>query len=113
MRSYTEPELGLMLLYALPGENRLRESLFRRLSVAVKELGQTPEPETVKVPDFYGMNRQQASDAAGALGLYILVTGNDEISTGVTVTAQNVAKDTEVPAGTTITLVFADTAARD
>ena len=68
-------------------------------------LGQTPEPETVKVPDFYGMNRQQASDAAGALGLYILVTGNDEISTGVTVTAQNVAKDTEVPAGTTITLV--------
>ena len=46
-------------------------------------LGQTPEPETVKVPDFYGMNRQQASDAAGALGLYILVTGNDEISTGV------------------------------
>ena len=76
-------------------------------------LGQTPEPETVKVPDFYGMNRQQASDAAGALGLYILVTGNDEISTGVTVTAQNVAKDTGVPAGTTITLVFADTAARD
>ena len=54
-----------------------------------------------------------SSDAAGALGLYILVTGNDEISTGVTVTAQNVAKDTEVPAGTTITLVFADTAARD
>ena len=76
-------------------------------------LGQTPEPETVKVPDFYGMNRQQASDAAGALGLYILVTGNDEISTGVTVTAQSVPKDTEVPAGTTITLEFADTAARD
>ena len=41
------------------------------------------------------------------------MTGNDEISTGVTVTAQNVTKDTEVPAGTTITLVFADTAARD
>ena len=54
-------------------------------------LGQPPAPETVKVPDIYGMNRQQASDAAGALGLYILVTGNDEISTGVTVTAQNVA----------------------
>ena len=41
MRSYTEPELGLMLLYALPGENRLRESLFRRLSLAVKEVGET------------------------------------------------------------------------
>ena len=62
---------------------------------------------------LYGMNRQQASDAAGALGLYILVTGNDEISAGVTVTAQSAPKDTEVPAGTTITLEFADTAARD
>ena len=41
------------------------------------------------------------------------MTGNDEISTGVTVTAQSVPKDTEVPAGTTITLEFADTAARD
>ena len=92
----------------LDGACRIKKLMHR-----VKELGQTPEPETVKVPDFYGMNRQQASDAAGALGLYILVTGNDEISTGVTVTAQNVAKDTEVPAGTTITLVFADTAARD
>ena len=76
-------------------------------------LGERPPEETVEVPDFSGMNRQQASDAAGALGLYVLVTGNDEISTGVTVTAQSAPKDTEVPAGTTITLVFADTAARD
>ena len=76
-------------------------------------LGQSPEPETVKVPDFTGMNRQQASDEAGKLGLYILVTGNDEISARVTVTAQSVPKDTAVPAGTTITLEFTDTAARD
>ena len=76
-------------------------------------LGQSPEPETVKVPDFTGMNRQQASDEAGKLGLYILVTGNDEISARVTVTAQSVPKDTAVPVGTTITLEFTDTAARD
>ena len=76
-------------------------------------LGESPERETVKVPDFYGMNRQQASDAAGALGLYILVTGNDDVSPGVTVTAQSAAKDTPVPVGTTITLEFADGAARD
>ncbi|MDD5864222.1 MAG: penicillin-binding transpeptidase domain-containing protein [Firmicutes bacterium] len=75
--------------------------------------GQTPEAESVKVPDFAGMNRQQASDAAGALGLYILVTGNDEVSPNVTVTAQSEAKDTLVPAGTTITLKFTDTTARD
>ena len=75
--------------------------------------GETPEAETVKVPDFSGMNRQQASDAAGALGLYILVTGNDAVSPNVTVTAQSTAKDTPVPEGTTITLEFTDTTARD
>ena len=75
--------------------------------------GESPEAETVAVPDFSGMNRQQASDAAGALGLYILVTGNDEISPNVTVTAQSTAKDTMVPIGTTIMLEFTDTTARD
>ena len=76
-------------------------------------LGQEPEQRSVVVPDFTGMNRQQASDTAGALGLYILVKGNDEISAAVTVTAQSEAKDTQVPVGTTITLEFTDTAARD
>ena len=76
-------------------------------------LGEDTPEEPVAVPDFYGMNRQQASDAAGLLGLYILVTGNSEISTAVTVTQQNVEKDTLVPMGTTITLTFADTTARD
>ena len=75
--------------------------------------GETPEDESGAVPDFTGMNRQQASDTAGRLGLYILVTGNDAISTQVTVTAQNLPKDTKVPVGTTITLEFTDTAARD
>ena len=76
-------------------------------------LGETPEQTLVTVPDFTGMNRQQAADTAGRLGLYILVTGNDEISQSVTVTAQNVPKDTQVPAGTTVTLEFTDAAARD
>lgn len=76
-------------------------------------LGEEPEQRSVSVPDFTGMNRQQASDAAGALGLYILVTGNNEVSAAVTVTAQSTAKDTLVPVGTTITLEFTDTTARD
>ena len=76
-------------------------------------LGQTPEQKAVEVPDFTGLNRQQASDAAGKLGLYILVTGNDEISMQVTATAQSVPKGTKVPVGTTITLEFTDAAARD
>ena len=76
-------------------------------------LGETPETETVTVPDFTGMNRQQASDAAGKLGLYILVKGNREISPNVTVTAQSVMPDTPVERGMTIELEFTDTQAVD
>lgn len=76
-------------------------------------LEQVPKTTQVRVPDFTGMNRQQAADAAGALGLYVLVSGNDDVSPGVTVTAQSIPKDTQVPAGTTITLEFTDTTARD
>ena len=55
------------------------------------------------------MNRQQASDAALSLGLYILVSGNSAIDPNVIVTAQSVPKNTQVPVGTTIRLEFADT----
>ena len=74
-------------------------------------LGEQPREEMVTVPDFTGMNRQQASDAAGKLGLYILVSGNTDLS--ATVTAQNSPKDTQVPRGTTVILEFADTNVRD
>ncbi len=67
----------------------------------------------VEVPDFMGMNRQQASDAAGALGLYILVSGNTEIDTDVVVTAQAVTAGSQVDVGTTIRLEFADINAKD
>ena len=76
-------------------------------------LGETAQEEQVTVPDFTGMHRQQAAEAAGKLGLYVLVTGNQTLAPNVTVTAQNIEKDTLVPAGTTITLEFADTAAKD
>lgn len=72
-----------------------------------------PQMEAVQMPDFSGMNRQQASDAANSLGLYILVVGNQEISHAVTVTAQSIAPGTQVNAGTTVTLTFTDTTAVD
>jgi hypothetical protein len=59
------------------------------------------------------MNRQQASDAAGKLGLYILVSGNSGTEANIIATAQSVAKDTQVPVGTTIRLEFADTRVAD
>ena len=82
-------------------------------SEALVYFGDTPETRTVKVPDFTGMTRQQAADAAGKLGLYILVRGNTSIESHVTATAQSVEKDTIVPAGTTIEIEFTDTGARD
>ena len=76
-------------------------------------LGEAAPERTVEVPDFAGMNRQQSSDTAGRLGLYILVTGNSDISTQVVATKQNIPAGEKVPAGTTIELEFTDTGARD
>ena len=76
-------------------------------------LGQVPQERFAAVPDFTGMNRLQAAEAAGKLGIYLLVTGNGEVSPQVTVTGQSIPKETQVPVGTTITLEFTDTTARD
>ena len=76
-------------------------------------LGVEAQRGTVQVPDFAGMNRQQASDAAGAAGLYILVAGNTSVSPSVTVTGTDIPAGTQVAAGTTIQLTFADTMAAD
>ena len=83
------------------------------MSEVLLYLGETIPETTVEVPDFSGMNRAQATAAAGKLGLYILVTGNDGISPKVVVTLQDIPAGTEVSAGTTIQLQFTDTGARD
>ena len=76
-------------------------------------MGEEPDTSQVQVPDFTGMNRAQASEAAGKLGLYILITGNTDIAPGVTVTAQNIPAGEWVDRGSTITLTFTDTTSRD
>ncbi len=75
--------------------------------------GEDPGEQTAVVPDFTGMNRQQAADAAGKLGLYIIAEGNTELLPQVVVTVQSHPKDTKVPVGTTITLTFADVGVQD
>ncbi len=82
-------------------------------SELIAYFGGETEEKNVKVPDFIGMNRQQASDAAGMLGLYILVSGNPAAAPGVTVTGQSVSPGMEVKQGTTIRLEFTDTDIRD
>ena len=76
-------------------------------------LSEATQPDMVAVPDFSGMHRQQAMDAAGKAGLYILVSGNDEISPQVTVVAQDIAPGTKIPMGSTVKLKFLDTQAAD
>ncbi len=82
-------------------------------SQVILYLGTEPPRDPITVPDFKGMTRQQASDAAGKLGLYILAKGNTGLEANVTVTFQSVPKDTQVQPGTTIELEFADTRAAD
>ena len=76
-------------------------------------LGQPQGARMVTVPDFTGMNRQQASQAAGALGLSVIALGSDEVSAGVTVCSQKEPAGSQLAAGSAVTLQFADTAARD
>ena len=70
--------------------------------------GEVPEYETVAVPDFSGMTRQQASETAGKLGLFLQITGNTEVSPRVVVTDQSQSAGTLVRVGTTLTLRFTD-----
>ncbi len=76
-------------------------------------MGEPAEERMVTVPDFQGMNRQQAADAAGKLGLYILVSGNQKIEPGVTAVAQSVPAGNLVTVGTTVQVEFIDTRAAD
>ena len=75
--------------------------------------GDQAESRTVKVPDFTDMTRQQAADAAGRLGLYILIRGNNSTEKSVIATDQSIEVNTQVPVGTTVEIEFKDTGSRD
>lgn len=82
-------------------------------SQAILYFGQQAQARTVKMPNFFGMTRAQAADAAGKLGLYICVTGNDAPEPSVKVIDQSIAVGTEVTVGSTVELRFADGTIRD
>ena len=75
-------------------------------------LGQT-QMQMVIVPDFVGLDRQQAEMAAEELGLNILITGNGSYEETVQVVKQSVPPGTETELGTTIQLELIDIQARD
>ncbi len=82
-------------------------------SQALVYMGQEAESRTVTVPDFTGMNRLAASEAAGKAGVYILISGNQSVAPQVVVTAQDIPMNTQVSEGTTVRLQFTDTQAVD
>jgi stage V sporulation protein D (sporulation-specific penicillin-binding protein) len=82
-------------------------------SEVILYFGDSPQISVTKVPDFTGMNRQQASDAAGMAGLSILVRGNHSLHPQVVVTVQSEPKNTEVAVGSVIELEFTDIEASD
>ena len=51
MRSYSQAELCLLLLYALPGEKALREPLYRRLFRALGALGPANQTEDAELDE--------------------------------------------------------------
>jgi stage V sporulation protein D (sporulation-specific penicillin-binding protein) len=76
-------------------------------------LGAEVPENRVSVPDFLGMNRQQAADAAAMAGLYVLVAGNDSLEPSVTAIKQSVAAGDMITRGSTIELTFTDNSASD
>ena len=82
-------------------------------SEVIVYFGEEIQVTEVAVPDFTGMNRQQASDLAASTGLYVLVKGNTALDMNVVVTEQSVPAESTVPKGTTISLHFADVKASD
>ena len=75
--------------------------------------GETPEAEDVTVPDFLGMDRMKAAQAAQDAGVNLLILGNTDISPEVTAAEQSVPPGTKVPRGTTIRVQFLNTKAAD
>ena len=82
-------------------------------SEVILYFGDPPALPMTKVPDFAGMNRQQASDAAGAAGLSILVRGNQSLQPQVVVTSQSEPSGADLPVGSTVELEFTDIQATD
>ena len=90
MRSYSQAELCLLLLYALPGENTLRESLFRKLFRALEALGPADRAEDAELDEAellrLGCKREEAAeilrrlDQRQLLGQYLMKLGQKGIA---------------------------------
>lgn len=67
----------------------------------------------VRVPDLFGKTVEEATRALNDLGLYLQAKGTNATRGHVVVTAQDIPPGTQVERGTTVTVLFADTADMD
>lgn len=75
--------------------------------------GDVPTSKTATVPDFSGMNRQQASQAAANAGVCILIVGNTAVDQNVIVIEQSISPGSVVSPGTIVQLRFTDIKVRE
>ena len=76
-------------------------------------LSEPPSDQIVTVPDFIGMSVAQASQAAADAGLYLLPSGNPDLSLPRTAASQSPAAGTEAERGSAVQIQFTDPHARD
>ena len=77
-------------------------------------LGEEKPDEPCTVPNVVGMSAEQANTALTNAGLIIKITGDTTSTSGtVRVTSQSVQADTQVEAGTVVTVQLSDTAMVD
>ena len=65
--------------------------------------------QTVKVPDFTGLTVSEANSVAASANLNIEITGNNLSAANIVAYRQSVNAETEVEAGTVVTVAFKNT----
>lgn len=88
------------------------DTLLEQGSQVLLYLGE-PVPETVTVPDFTGMTRQEAENAAANAGVTLILRGNTDENQHHPVQFQDIAAFTAVEPGCPVTVTFTDPRAMD
>ena len=106
MRSYSQAELCLLLLYALPGEKALREPLYRRLFRALEALGPANQTEDAELDEAellrLGCKEEEAReilrrlDQRQLLGQYLIKLGQKGIGVTTRISPEYPARLREV-----------------
>ena len=82
-------------------------------SQVIVYLDEQIQDDVVTVPDFHGMNVEQASQAAANAGVCLLPSGNPDLTLPLQVLTQEPAADTQVSRGSTVQIQFTDPGAHD